>query len=59
VDETGFPPNNVPPKIVTAKGVRDVIKFISAERGENVLLLHAAVQVVYLFLLLLFSRGFV
>ena len=36
MDETGFPLNNVPPKIVTAKEVRDFVKFTSAERGENV-----------------------
>ena len=36
MDETGFSLNNAPPKIATAKGVRDVIKFTSAERGENV-----------------------
>jgi hypothetical protein len=35
MDETGFP-LNVPPKIVTNKGVTDVIKFTSVERGENV-----------------------
>jgi hypothetical protein len=52
VDETGFPLNNVPPKIVIAKGVRDVIKFTSAERGENV---TVVVQVVHLFLLFYFQ----
>jgi hypothetical protein len=36
MDETEFPLNNVPSKIVTTKGVRDVTKFTSAERGENV-----------------------
>jgi hypothetical protein len=36
MDVTGFPLNNGSLKIVTTKGVRDVIKFTIAERGENV-----------------------
>jgi len=36
MDETGRPFNNVPPKIVSRKEFRDVIKLMSAERGDNV-----------------------
>lgn len=36
VDESGFPLNNKPSKIVCEKGQREVIKLTSVERGENV-----------------------
>jgi hypothetical protein len=36
MDETGFPLNNIPPKIVATKGAREVVKFTNVERGENV-----------------------
>jgi len=36
MDNTGRPFNNVPPKIVSRKGFRDVIKLTGAERGNNV-----------------------
>jgi hypothetical protein len=36
MDETGFPLNNIPPKIVATKGAREVVKFRNVERGENV-----------------------
>jgi hypothetical protein len=39
MDETGFPLNNAPLKIVTTKGIRDVVKFTNAESGENVTVL--------------------
>jgi hypothetical protein len=34
MDETEFPPNALPLKIVTMKGAEDV-KFTNVERGEN------------------------
>jgi hypothetical protein len=37
MDETGHPFNNVPPKIVSRKGFRDVIKLTSAERSDIVI----------------------
>ena len=58
VDETGFPLNNVPPKIVIAKGVRDVIKFTSAERGENVTVVACCSASGAFIPPFLFSRGF-
>jgi hypothetical protein len=36
MDETGFPLNNIPPKIVATKEAREVVKFTNVERGENV-----------------------
>ncbi|XP_063216743.1 uncharacterized protein LOC134527745 [Bacillus rossius redtenbacheri] len=36
VDESGFPLNNKPSKIICEKGQREVIKLTSVERGENV-----------------------
>lgn len=36
MDESGFPLNNVPSKIVSQKGIREVVKLTNAERGENV-----------------------
>jgi hypothetical protein len=37
MDETGFPLNNISPKIVATKGAREVVKFTNVERGENVI----------------------
>lgn len=36
VDESGFPLNNNPSKIIAEKGKREVIKITNVERGENV-----------------------
>jgi hypothetical protein len=36
MDETGFPLNNIPHKIVATKGAREFVKFKNVERGENV-----------------------
>jgi hypothetical protein len=36
MDETGFPLNNIPPKIVATKGAREDVNFTDVKRGENV-----------------------
>jgi hypothetical protein len=36
MEETGFPFNNIPPKIVATKGAREVVKFTNVDRDENV-----------------------
>jgi hypothetical protein len=36
MDETGMPLNNRPPRVVAARGSREVNSLTSAERGENV-----------------------
>jgi hypothetical protein len=35
MDETGFPLNNILPKIVATKRAREVVKFTNVERGET------------------------
>lgn len=36
MDESGFPLNNLPGRIVAEKGKREVVKLTNVERGENV-----------------------
>lgn len=36
MDESGFPLNNAPPKIVAAKRTREGVKLTNVERSENV-----------------------
>jgi hypothetical protein len=36
MDESGFPLNNRPQKVVSAKGKREIISLTDVKRGENV-----------------------
>ena len=51
------PLNNVPPEIVTTKGVGDVINFTSLERGKNVIIVACCSASGAFIPLLFFQKG--